>query len=81
MLRHLKHFIEIIEGYCIWFYNAITGKTSKIAKSRLDICDKCNFNKKGICKLCGCVLKAKTRVWYPLDDKGLSINGCPLKKW
>ena len=75
------HAIEIIEGYCIWLYNIISGKTRKTAKYRMDICNQCNFNKHGVCKLCGCILKAKTRVWYPEDNDGKSIGGCPLKKW
>lgn len=77
----MLHIIQIIEGYCIWFFNLITGKTHRIAKQRMEICSKCSHNKSGTCKLCGCILNAKTRVWYPLDQDGKSIGGCPLKRW
>ena len=47
----------------------------------MKICTKCEFYKSGICIKCGCILKAKTRVDFILDENGKSIGGCPLKKW
>jgi len=45
------------------------------------ICNKCEHNKHGICELCGCILKAKTRVDFILDNNGITIDGCPKRKW
>lgn len=81
MLDIFENIIYIIEGYFIWFWNIITGKTRALAKQRLDICNKCEYNKNGICEICGCILKAKTRVDFPLDENNKSIDGCPEKKW
>ena len=77
MLTFILNIIAIIEGYCIWLWNIITGKTAAKAKYRMAICNNCEHNKNGICKLCGCILKAKTRVHFLEDDNGISINGCP----
>lgn len=77
----IKHIIYIIEGYCIWLWNIITFKTHQKSKKRLIICNKCVNNNNGICSLCGCIIKAKVRVNYPEDNNGLSIDGCPEKKW
>ena len=81
MKDFLKHIIYIIEGYSIWLWNVITFKTHKKAISRLKICDNCEHNKNGLCDLCGCVIKAKVRVDFPEDENGISIDGCPEKKW
>lgn len=77
----MQNFIYIVQGYSIWLYNKITGKSSEIAKKRLDICNKCEHNKNGVCDICGCILKAKVRAIYPIDDFGISIEGCPERKW
>jgi len=45
------------------------------------ICNECEHNKDGICDHCGCILKAKTRVDFDLDENGKSIDGCPEQKW
>lgn len=81
MKKQFEHIIYIIAGYSIWLWNIISGKTSHIAKERLNICNNCKHNNNGICKLCGCILKAKVRVDFPLDDNGKSIDGCPEQKW
>lgn len=84
-MKQLFDFVQnalyIIEGYSIWIFNIITGKTRKISVYRMNICNQCEHNKKGICQICGCILKAKTRVDFPLDKNGISIDGCPEKKW
>ena len=76
-----KHIFYIIAGYSVWIWNIISGKTKYQAKERLAICNCCKHNNKGICEICGCVLKAKVRVDFPLDENGKSIDGCPEKKW
>lgn len=62
----------IIQGYFYWFISKFKElKNHKLYSNRLDICEKCEENKKGICDKCGCVIKAKTK----------SDSQCPLKKW
>jgi len=68
---------QIIRGYSAWIYDIITGSGSPDSIKRLNICSKCEKNVHGICSECGCILKAKTRVKFPLDENGISIDGCP----
>ena len=81
MINLFKHIFYIIAGYLVWIWNIISGKTKQQAKERIIICNCCAHNKDGICELCGCILKAKVRVDFPLDENGKSIDGCPKKKW
>lgn len=71
----------ILEGWTKWGIDRLRGKISPEAQRRLDICNKCPFNNRGVCSHCGCVLKAKVRVDFPLDENGLTIDGCPENKW
>ena len=77
----MKNMLHIIEGYSIWIWNIITGQMKQKAKTRLEICNNCVNNDNGICKQCGCIIKAKVRVNFPEDKNGKSIDGCPEKKW
>lgn len=81
LLNVINNGIYIISGYINWLVDIISGKTKYVAKQRLEICNKCEYNNKGICKICGCILKAKVRASFPLDAEGKSIDGCPEKKW
>ena len=81
ILNVINNIIFIIEGYIVWLWNIITGKTRQKALKRLKFCNNCEFNKKGICSECGCIIKAKVRVDFPEDENGISIDGCPHKKW
>lgn len=81
VINIIEHTLYIIEGYIIWLFDIIRGKTRELAKKRMIICNQCEHNKNGICELCGCILKSKTRVDFPLDENEKSIDGCPLKKW
>ena len=72
---------QVIEGYAKWIYDIITRSGSVYSVERLSVCRECKHNKKGICKLCGCVIKAKVRVKYLLDEEMKSIEGCPERKW
>lgn len=81
MLEIIEYLAYIIEGYCVWLYDIITRRKSKRTQMRIDTCRKCEHNKSGICELCGCVIKAKVRVDYELDENDKSIDGCPEKRW
>ncbi len=59
----------------------MTFKENRLSKKRMIICNNCKHNKHGICELCGCILKAKTRVDFILDNEGITIDGCPERKW
>lgn len=77
----LQYGMMIIEGWFKWGIDSLQGKISSDAKYRLSICNECPFNKHGVCKECGCILKAKVRVDFKLDKNGLTIDGCPKNKW
>lgn len=77
----VRNILYIIEGYLKWSWDLVTRKTSKRAAYRLNICNKCEYNKNGICSLCGCILKAKARVDFMEDEDGVTIDGCPERKW
>ncbi len=71
----------IFEGYFKLFYDFIFRKSSQKSKMRYSICKQCIHNKNGICQLCGCIIKAKIKVDFIEDENGISIDGCPEKKW
>lgn len=81
IFNYIVQVLYIIEGYALWAFDEVTGRATKRSIPRLEICNQCEYNKKGICKKCGCILKAKTRVNFFLDENGISIGGCPEKKW
>lgn len=81
LIELLQNGLYIIEGYITWAWNIITGKTRQLALDRMEICNKCGHNKNGVCDICGCILKAKSRVNFMLDEEGKSIDGCPERKW
>lgn len=77
----VEHILYMIQGYVFLLYDIITGHRSKRSEERMRICKTCKFYHHGICKECGCILKAKTQCLFPLDDEGKSIDGCPERKW
>ncbi len=81
LVNIIENAVYIIQGYTRWIYDIITGKVKHKAKYRLTICNQCENNKNGICNICGCIIKAKVRVNYMEDENGISIDGCPNKKW
>ena len=81
LFNYIRESVYIMQGYLIWLYDYISGRESQRAKYRYQICCKCEFKKKGICSKCGCVIKAKVRVDYLLDENGISLDGCPEQKW
>ena len=81
VIMFLQHILYIIEGYLKWLFDIITFKESRLSKKRMIICKKCENYNHGICDKCGCILKAKTRVDFLLDNEGISIDGCPIRKW
>ena len=65
--------VNIIKGWA----NLLMGKKTCVSKTRMDVCRKCPHRKRimgimDVCAMCGCFLKAKTRV---LEEK------CPIRLW
>lgn len=81
MFKYLENLIYIIEGYLKWCYDLLLKHISMRSAKRLVICKQCEHYKKGVCDICGCILKAKVRVDFILDEEGISIDGCPERKW
>lgn len=62
---------NIIQGWWNLLIDIISDiKYKKEFDERLEICNTCDHNKFGICDLCGCVLKAKTKA----EDEACSIG-------
>lgn len=59
---------RIVKG----FKRALTGEHTTSSGLRIETCGTCEHNKKGICGICGCVLKAKTKVFEEY---------CPDNRW
>lgn len=79
--QFLRDILYITEGYFTWIKDKLMNKINPVAVKRMSVCKCCEHNIHGICQLCGCILKAKVRVDFMLDKDGLSIGGCPKKKW
>jgi len=83
----IKKLGYIIEGWFNVFrfkyFKKYKAKQEKLFDSRFNICQTCDErrNENGTCRICGCKLKAKTKVLYRLDKDGKSIDGCPKKYW
>lgn len=62
----------IIQGWIYYIFSLfIKLKNYSLYKERMEICMQCDYNKKGICTLCGCFVKAKTH----------SDSHCKVNKW
>jgi hypothetical protein len=59
----------------------IPKEKQDLYKKRLFICKSCVYLDGKFCDLCGCYVKAKTKVDFELDKNDLSIDGCPKKYW
>jgi hypothetical protein len=55
-----------------WYSLTDNKETRQMSKGRMSICRPCNKNVIGICKMCGCKLKFKTRI---------QRQECPINKW
>lgn len=69
MLLKIKY---LIQGYFNWIMSIFKElRNQKLYSTRYNICKECKYNKNGICTICGCVIKAKTK----------SNSRCPKKFW
>ena len=78
---------QIIKGYVLWIwyylYKPYRKKRKEEAKRRIEICEACDYFYKPArnCSLCGCFMDVKTKMPLELDENGISIDGCEIKKW
>ena len=64
---------EIFQGWKNFILDKISDiKYKSIFNNRYEICSECEHNVHGICKICKCILKAKTKA----ED-----SECPIGKW
>ena len=76
MIKILDNFFYITEGFTNLLVSLFNGMHYK-GKKRLAVCRSCPHKNGSRCGICGCFLKAKVLVKYPLDENGFSIGGCP----
>jgi uncharacterized protein with von Willebrand factor type A (vWA) domain len=84
MIKKIK---EIIKAYILWcryhINKSYRESRKEEAKRKTQICEDCKYFWKYSrnCMLCGCFIDVKVLYPYEIDEKGISINGCPEKKW
>lgn len=66
-MQKVFRFIKAIFCWCVG-----GCKVSTSAEGRMQICQKCKHFSLGVCSLCGCLLKYKTK---------LKTEKCPKDKW
>ena len=78
---------QILKGYILWIwyylYKSYRNKRKEDAKKRIEICEKCEYFSKHLrmCDICGCFMDIKTKMHFPVDEDGISIDGCVERKW
>jgi len=80
----MKTCIKIIKGYfnlLISLIGFISKSKKQLYKKRYEICKNCKYQDFNFCLICGCYIKAKTKVNFKLDENLKSIDGCPKKYW
>lgn len=79
--KFVREIPYIIQGWSLMILDLIVGRSNQTASKRYSICLKCKYMKWHICTICNCVVEAKVRPDYYLDEDGISIGGCPKRKW
>jgi len=78
---------QILKGYWSWIkfylYKPYRQQIEKTAKERIQICENCEyfFKYSRNCMICGCIMDVKSKMELELDEEGISIGGCVLRKW
>ena len=80
-MQFFRKILYILNGYFNFLIDFILKKSSQKSQERLQICKQCEFNNNGICKKCGCIIKVKVKVDFLEDENGITIDGCPERKW
>jgi hypothetical protein len=78
LLKKIKY---IFEGYFKYIKDLIYNTSTYKSRNRYNICKQCEFNNHGICEKCGCIIKVKVKVDFLEDENGISLDGCPERKW
>jgi len=83
----IKWIYQIIKGYLLWvwyyLYPPYRNLRKEEANYRIKICEECEFFNSTFrkCNVCGCLMDVKTKMYFPLDDDGISMDGCEKQKW
>ena len=76
----LKAYLNVIKGWL----GVIDLEKRKVFEKRVDICNDCQHKKRKVffstCSVCGCLIRAKTRADYDMDENGTSIDDIYNKK-
>jgi hypothetical protein len=78
---------EIFKAYILWvwyyLYKPYREQRKVEAQKRIKICEECKYFWKPArnCIICGCFCDVKVKYPYKLDKTGISVNGCPERKW
>ena len=80
-MQFFRKILYILNGYFNFLIDFILKKSSQKSQERLQICKQCEFNNNGICEKCGCIIKVKVKVDFLEDENGITIDGCPERKW
>lgn len=78
---------QIIIGYISWIwyylYKPYRLKRQIEAAKRIQICESCKYflKRSRTCKICGCFMDIKTKMYFKLDENGISLDGCVKGKW
>jgi len=86
MIKLLKILGLILKGYALWVLYYVWPPYRMMRKAealyRISVCEKCEFfTPIRTCGECGCFMDVKTKMRFPMDSFGISIGGCPEKKW
>lgn len=83
----MRKFIHILKAYILWVWYYLNKKYRDERKEeaiiRYTICKRCKYfyNASGRCCVCGCFMAVKTKLYFQKDYRGISLHGCPEKKW
>lgn len=76
----------IIEAYALWawyhLYRPYRERMKAEAEKRIAMCESCEFfNNARQCSICMCLMDVKVTYPFKKDENGISIEGCPQKRW
>jgi len=84
MIIKIKYILKSYYNWFLYYFNKKYRELKrKEAERRIKICESCEYFWKFSrnCIICGCFCDVKVMGDYELDDNGITINGCPQKKW
>jgi hypothetical protein len=86
-MKIIKLFTQPIKGFILWIWYYINksyrNKRKAEAERRIKICESCEYFWKPArnCMICGCFMDIKTKMYFDLDENGISVDGCFEGRW